>query len=187
MRYISVILAIACLLLLLGLNASIDKIHKLESQLAEKENEILLLQDELNKTKAELKSLHNEIEILHRDYYILKKNPTFEEVKEFVNSRYIVGFGRIYCYHNSFLYLRESLKEGIFASMVILYFPYAGHAVIAFNTSDKGIVYYDPTVHKFVNITLHRDYFSENDIPTWYSGYIEDYAHIWSPYPKSPR
>jgi uncharacterized coiled-coil protein SlyX len=70
-KFASVILAVICFVLLIGLNASVDKIHRLENKLAEKENEIAALQDELNKTIKELENARAKIDELNKEleYY----------------------------------------------------------------------------------------------------------------------
>jgi hypothetical protein len=198
MRYMSVVLAIACLFLLLGLNASIEKIHKLESQLAEKEDEIAIQQDELNQTELkllqtqeELNSTRAELSQLHENYYILKKNPSYEELDSLLKSTYITMSSdkKPICSHISYMYWRYLTEHGVFASPAALYlkyrYGYAGHMVLTFNTSDRGIVYYDPVGDIFVNISLNEDYFGQNGIKYPFApAYVVDYVHYWDYSPK---
>ncbi|RLF78873.1 hypothetical protein DRN38_06670 [Thermococci archaeon] len=196
MRYVSAVLAIICFVLLLGLNASFHKISELESQLAEKEEEIALLRDELNQTKGkllhaqeELNQTKTELKELKRDYYILKKHPTFAEVKRFVEAdSTITEFIRDHdavCYHYALAMQRHAIEHGLFASIVVIRFKeHWGHAIVAFNTSDRGIVYVEPQCKLFVNITLGKDYFKGNGLKSILSGTMKDYAHFWDYKPK---
>ena len=190
MRALSIIL----LLLLAGLVGLVcsgeneEKEQELAKTLAElnaTKAELERVKIQLNQTLAELNEAKARIEVLKRDYYLLRKNITFKDVRRFLWRDDTDVHGKGLCYHRAIRMWHNAVEDGLFASPVVLTFPGAGHMIIAFNTTDKGIVYVDPELDVFVNVTLGRDYFEENELCSRYSGVVRDYAHFWDYEPKS--
>lgn len=144
------------------------------------------LEEKLLKLKVENSKLRKELDDLKKNYYLLKKNPSYKEVKRFLilDSTDIPTHEKRLCYHYALQMLANATEHGLYASPVVLIFPNAGHMLVGFNTSDRGIIYVDPAYDFEVNITLGEDYFRENGLKSKYSGVVIDYATTWDWYPK---
>jgi hypothetical protein len=70
--------------------------------------------------------------------------------------------------------------EGLRCAFVELRFPDAGHSIIAFDTIDKGLVYFEPQFDDEVSVEIGRSYSSLNGYATTgYSDVIRDVVVIW--------
>ena len=99
-------------------------------------------------------------------------DPTFSEVVAFLNSStvnwelYKDGY---VCWNFACDLQKDAYEKGIRSAFVGISFPKSGHAIIAFETTDKGLVYIEPQIDLPVQITIGVKYWS------WFWG-AHDYA-----------
>jgi len=76
------------------------------------------------------------------------KNPTFEEVRDFIlrdpTSRNEFVLNQYECRHFATDVNNNAEVEGLRAAFVLLGFERGQHAVVAFDTTDRGLVYIEP-------------------------------------------
>jgi len=116
------------------------------------------LQAENTALAAELESVRLDYEALEKRYTALTtsselRNPTWAELKEFLQrdktDRGIYRSGEYDCTGFALALRDNARKEGIRAAFVeIGFYEGGGHAVNAFQTTDKGLVYIDCTGKK---------------------------------------
>ncbi len=95
------------------------------------------------------------------------RDPTYNEVLSFVASddtdkeRYIMTSNGGYAY-NCFNYCHDFLEnafgQGLKAGFVYVEFEVGAHAIVCFDTVDKGLVYVEPQNDLIVNLTVGEAY-----------------------------
>ena len=166
--------------------ASENEKSQLETQIQNLETQLDGIESELNDTKGQLTEVQEELEekyleiidIYNGTRYNLH-NPSFSEARYFMNNDdtneipyEAVNFT---CAHYSQRANNNAEDMGISCAVVILNFNLSSHAIIAFNTTDRGMVYFEPQTDDIVvNLEIGNDYWTDcviND-PGWY--YIDD-------------
>lgn len=76
------------------------------------------------------------------------RNPTFKELKDFIikdpTSRNVFVYNKYECRHFATDVNNNAEAVGIRCAFVLLCFHYGQHAVVAFDTTDRGLVYIEP-------------------------------------------
>jgi len=79
---------------------------------------------------------------------ILLKNPTFRELRDFIlrdpTSRNEFVLNQYECRHFATYVCNNAEAEGLRCAFVLLGFERGQHAVVAFETTDRGLVYIEP-------------------------------------------
>ena len=79
---------------------------------------------------------------------IVLKNPTFEELKDFIlkdpTSHNEFVLNQYECRHFATEVDNNAEAEGLRCAFVLLGFERGQHAIVAFDTTDKGLVYIEP-------------------------------------------
>ena len=95
-------------------------------------------------------------------FYTLR-DPTYEEAIAFLRkdktdeNEYI--FDTYECSHFSRDVCNNAEREGLRCAFVRIIFPYKAHAMVAFNTIDEGLVYFDPALDWRVKPVLGKHYY----------------------------
>jgi hypothetical protein len=116
------------------------------------------LSQEKVKFQSEIKSLS-----------AIKYTPTFKEVKDILknyedNENYDDDYYNCVDYSQSLI--KEFKENRIYSCMVNLYFKDGGHALVAVETSDKGVIYIEPQGEEIIyNLNEGQDYC---EIVNWY-------------------
>lgn len=117
------------------------------------------------------------------------KNPTYLEMKEFLardrtdskrDDSYICGN-----FANDVK--RNAIGKEIRCAGVIIRFgnekifgaEERGHALVAFQTTDRGIIFIEPQRDKEVKVTLGIHYFEDNGLKEWVSEDFDDVIIVW--------
>jgi hypothetical protein len=124
----------------------------------------------LDSTKAELSSLQAEYDRLASGYVV--KDPTYEEMKDFIakdktdRKEYIEG--RYTCVNFAADVKKNAMEENTRCAFVIIEFPKGSHAIVAFDTTDKGLIYIEPQDDQEVKLRKrYNDYIIERVIIVW--------------------
>jgi hypothetical protein len=119
------------------------------------------------------------------------RDPTYFEAQQFVASdktashQYVNGSYTCANFANDFR--SNALRAGYECGIVFLYFPdNACHALNCFNTTDKGLVFVEPQLDKFVNVTVGKTYQAETVLPPFYNGTVMWYYVDWQVSSEKP-
>ncbi|MCK4365158.1 MAG: hypothetical protein KAW45_03850 [Thermoplasmatales archaeon] len=158
----------------------------LETQIQNLETQLGGIESELNDTKGQLTEVQEELEEKYQEIIDIYNgtrynlhNPTFSEARYFINNDLTnqipyepVNFT---CAHYAQGVNNNAEDMGIACAVVVLNFNQSSHAIIAFNSTDRGMVYFEPQTDDIVvNLEIGNDYWTDcviND-PGWY--YIDD-------------
>lgn len=115
------------------------------------------------------------------------RNPTHDEVLEFIQEdetddmEYVEG--EFECLDFCMVFRNNAFEEGYISYTVWIDFEGQtfGHSIIAFNTTDVGMVYLDPQLDYFVDLQVGIDYWKDAVLsPQEYGGgYIIDDWHVY--------
>ena len=115
-------------------------------------------------------------------YYL--RDPTYAEAVAFMRSdrtdRNTYDDDSYVCSHFSRDVCNNAEAEGLRCAFVELRYSDTGHSIIAFDTIDRGLVYFEPQFDDEVRVELGRSYAELNDyiIPSW-DDVIRDILVIW--------
>lgn len=118
-----------------------EQIGSLNQEIFLRENTIENLEEKISAVKSELQSLKK------GDRYDLH-DPTYSEVEDFLQddktdqNEYIEG--EYICVDYASDVNKNAMKEGIQCAFVDIRFPASAHAIVAFNTTDEGLIFVEP-------------------------------------------
>ena len=77
--------------------------------------------------------------------------------------------------------LNNAEEEGLRGAFVAIYYPDVGHSIIAFNTIDEGLVYFEPQFDDEVKVIISKSYTQLNNYEKSddYDDTIMDILVIW--------
>jgi hypothetical protein len=110
-------------------------------------------------------------------------DPTYQQMLSFMatdtvhnnayNSTYV-------CWNFANDYINEAFRAGWRCGFVYIDFPVYAHAVVCFNTTNRGIVFVEPQANKIVNVAVGLSYWSSNGFaPVTYNDTIVSFGIIW--------
>jgi len=154
-----------------------DQVYNLSSTLNNTNNEIIILKEKWAETNNTLDEKDVEIENLRTGNKYELHDPTYNEVASFIASdttdEIPFDFDTFDC-ENYVLEINNNAEDqGIRCSMVVMYFDGSdtGHAIVGFNTVDRGMVYVEPQTDDWVeNLEIGNDYWTECVVPK--PGYV---------------
>lgn len=136
------------------LSAAKDELLTIKTELEDTKHYLSNVEDELQATKLRLSALQTDIFHLH--------NPTLEEVTNFLredktdSNEYVVD--TYVCSHFARDVNTNADSQGIRCAYVDVRYPDSAHAIIAFNTIDNGLVYFDPSTDDRVRPIMGKEY-----------------------------
>jgi hypothetical protein len=137
------------LLLESELGATQSLLADVETELGAAQAELALGELELSALEAELRSLQVNYERLTTGYGYLLRDPSYQEMKDFLekdktSEREYVQNGYI-CVDFAADVKANAAKEGLRCAYVVIeYLGTTGHAIVAFDTTDQGLVFVEP-------------------------------------------
>lgn len=150
------------------------EIRTMEGDLSTTSNQLQQLQEELSMTEEEVEKLN-----AGEKYDLI--NPTYENVLSFISedktNNMDYNEDTFYCIHYASLVNNNAESQDIRCGYVVLWFEGSdiGHALVAFNITDKGMVYIEPQTDEFVeNLDVGNDYWTDCVIPEPGYYYEED-------------
>jgi len=148
-----------------GLRATLEST---ESELSAAKDELLTTKTELEDTKYYLSNVEDELQstqlrlsALQTDIFHLH-NPTLEEITSFLtedktdSNEYVED--TYVCSHFARDVNNNADSQGIRCAYVDVRYPDSAHAIIAFNTIDNGLVYFDPSTDDRVRPIVGKEY-----------------------------
>lgn len=105
------------------------------------------------------------------DYNYELRDPTYDEMKEFLardetdsndfNKGILGVFGNYDCSNFARDVRENAIKKGIRCACVLIRFlNRAGHAIIAFNTIDRGVIFIEPQTDKEMKVVVGGKYWN---------------------------
>lgn len=111
------------------------------------------------------------------------KNPTSWEVWDFISSdstdRLSYISGEFTCHDYSIRVKKNAFSAGYQCYYVCIEFTAPpGHAIIAFNTTDRGFIFIEPQLDEFVTLTIGKSYSGQNNFVKIPGDIIERYLLV---------
>jgi hypothetical protein len=158
-----------------ALYAARISISSLESTVNSQESELATTKDELQTVKAELEATKDysanvageleatqlKLSAIQTDMLHLH-NPTFAEVTSFLtedktdSNEYIDD--TYVCSHFARDVNNNAESQGIRCAYVDVRYPDSAHAIVAFDTTDEGLLYFDPSSDESVKPVVGKEY-----------------------------
>jgi len=121
------------------------------------------------------------------------RDPTYREAVDFIeedktsdNEYNDAGYGIYVCSHFARDVCNNAEAEGLRCAFVLLIFPDSGHAIVAFETVDKGLVYFDAITDDRASPEVGKRYYNCLEtgpgyyyLPPEYDDTIMDILVIW--------
>lgn len=129
-------------------------LENMESELSAAEEELLNINTELQDTRLMLSAMQTDRLNLH--------NPTLDEVTSFLaedttdSNEYIKD--AYVCSHFARDVNNNAQSQGIRCAFVDIRYPESAHAIVAFDTVDEGVVYFDAVTDERVRPVMGKEY-----------------------------
>jgi hypothetical protein len=137
------------------LESTNDYLLDVEAELQLAKDNLADIEAELAGTKARLAAMETDTLHLH--------NPTFKEALDFLErdqtdaNEYLEG--EYVCSHFAADVNKNAEKQGIRCALVDVRLPDSGHAIIAFDTTDEGMVFFEPLTDDRVRPVIGKRYY----------------------------
>lgn len=173
-----VILAIVGLVFFINTDWVSDDLDKVQAQLTSIEAELATTQAELAARESELGTLEAELfnllanyERLTTGYGYVLRDPSYREMRDFLawdrtsEREYVES--EYFCVDFAADVKANAAKEGIRCAYVVIeYHEGGGHAIIAFDTTDEGLVFIEPQFDWEVEPEIGERYYQCVSPPT---------------------
>jgi hypothetical protein len=93
--------------------------------------------------------------------YYNVRDPTYQEALQFISSDQTNTnqYNETYtCINFANDFVKDALNQGYRCGYVIVEFPQENHAMVCFNTSDKGLIFIEPQNDELVTLTTGQPY-----------------------------
>jgi hypothetical protein len=146
------------------LQATKEGLRSTETELASTSDRLSTTQAELDDREIELSELQINYEGLMTGHGYTIKDPSYNDMLRFLENddtdeaEYIKG--EYECIEFTTDLCNRAEEEGIRCAYVSVRFPGGkGHAIVAFNTIDKGLIYIEPQYDDLVNIIIGKPFY----------------------------
>ncbi len=169
---ISVFLRVLCIALILLFIISVINFYTLSyKKISLNQKKVLTkedmqkIEDTLNLRNFTYTNISNKNKILqtHNKYHL--RNPSFNQTLAFMqdddtdNKNY--SYWSFNCAHFSRDVNNNSEQQGLICGFVLIETSDAPHALVVFNTTDEGLVFFEPQTDEIVNLEIGKKYWSE--------------------------
>ena len=111
------------------------------------------------------------------------RDPTFSEVLQFLKddktdkNEYSESYT---CWDFAADVKNNAFKAGYRCGLVYIEFEHSAHAIVCFNTTDKGLIFVEPQYDKIVKVEIGMDYWTDNGFNVIVADEtITYYAIVW--------
>lgn len=146
------------------LQARKEDLQSAETEMASTLDTLSTIQSEMDEKESELTELQTSYEGLMTGHGYTIKDPTYKEMMSFIKeddtdeSEYLTG--EYECTDFTTRLCNNAEEKGIRCAYVTIRFPGGnGHAIVAFNTIDKGLIYIEPQYDDLVNIEIGKPFY----------------------------
>jgi uncharacterized Zn-binding protein involved in type VI secretion len=125
------------------------------------------LQTSLTAAASQVTALQNQLSTGH-----ILVDPTYASMQAFIASdktdQNTYNASTYDCVNFSADVIANAAKQNIRCAFVNIDFPGSGHAIVVFNTTDKGMIYIEPQNDDIVNLKVEAHYYQEEVPPPGY-------------------
>ena len=145
---------------------------------------------QINQTRNSLNNVAEELKLLRSGKRYTLHDPTYSEVISFITSDKTDK--KQYSEHFTCINFAQEVNNnaearGIRCGVVFVNLSGGdGHALVAFNTTDRGLVFFEPQSDERVNLQVGKDYWADCVIPRGNYYYerdpnntVEDFTIVW--------
>jgi hypothetical protein len=181
-----ILLIIVLFVFLISASYSISIIITNQQEINLKNNQLESIKTQINDYNQQTENTINKIDILKNQTTQLK-DPTYKEALSFIlndtTNENVYNDTKYNCVHFSADVNNNADKEGLRCAYVeiILEYNYP-HAIIAFNTTDEGLVFFEPQLDKIVDMRIGKDYWTDcvgNSTNHGFGNTIMEYILYW--------
>ena len=154
------------------LTATQSDLKSAQNKVSGLQSNVTGLQDNLTQARSQVAELQANMSRMSSSYSYVLNDPTYAAMESFLASdktdqhQYILG--TYVCWNYAADVIADAEKQNIRCAFVYVEFADSAHAVVAFNTTDKGLVYIEPQSDEVVQLKLGTRYY-QSIIPK--SGY----------------
>ncbi|MEM1573051.1 MAG: hypothetical protein QXY96_01060 [Candidatus Methanomethylicaceae archaeon] len=111
------------------------------------------------------------------------RDPTYEEVMEFIamdqtdKNEYIQG--KYECVDFAKDVKNNAFNKGYKCGFVLIFFPQGGHAVVCFNTTDKGLIFIEPQDDSIVDLKIDKPFFDRSKYIINFNDTVIRFIIVW--------
>jgi prefoldin subunit 5 len=163
-----------------------DKMNELQNV----NSQISSLNSQINQIQNSLNEAINELELLNSGNRYKLQDPTYSEALSFIRSDKTnikpYDDDTFNCAHYAQEVNNNAEEQNMRCAYVLVNLSEGAHALVGFNTTDKGIIYFEPQNDYKVNLETGKDYWADCVVPpagyyyepdpTWI---IEDFTVFW--------
>jgi type II secretory pathway pseudopilin PulG len=175
-----------------NLTATLDKLTETELDYAAARQQLTIEMEQSDTLQEEIDALQVNYDRMTTGYGYALKDPTYRVMKSFLaadrTDSYTYDINSYVCEDFSADVKANAMKQNIRCAYVSIRFPgnTGGHAIIAFNTTDKGIIYIEPQSDEEVRLQVGKRYYqcvipnpgTYYEVPD-YNDTIERFNVIW--------
>jgi hypothetical protein len=172
------VLIAVCVFLSVLLAGSYNKLASAGATFASMQEEQESIQAELVSTQEELLSVQAELSCLQDSYDSLAsgyvyRNPAYEEMKSFIVTDHTnlneYKVGEYTCLDFASEVKQHAMGQNFRCALVEIEFPGGAHALVAFDTTDHGMIYIEPQNDREAQVFIGEKYWEQ------WSGYYSSY------------
>ena len=154
------------------LNDASNELTISENMLEDKKNELSSIKNQQSSTESKLEKIDNDLNFLRTGGRYKLHDPTYSEVLNFIRkdktdrNEYTADYT---CAYFSMDVSNNAEKQGIRCAYVEVNYADISHAIVAFNTIDKGLIYFEPQHDVQVHLEIGKRYYKCLDpLPGYY-------------------
>lgn len=146
------------------LAASAENLVQTEQDLAATQEQVGTARQQIDTLQTSLNNVQVTYDRLTTGFGYVLKDPTYQEMKNFIAADRTdskpYDLNKYNCVDFSADVIANAAKQKIRCSYVTIDFTgNTGHAIVAFNTLDRGLIYIEPQHDEEVNLQLGRQYY----------------------------
>jgi phage shock protein A len=145
------------------LSSTQTELKSTQNQVTGLQSNITGLQSDLTSVRAQVDDLKTNLNRLTTSYSYIANDPTYAAMQTFLaadttdSEPYVTG--SYVCWNYASDVIADAAKQHIRCGFVYVEFPGSAHAVVAFNTTDKGLVYIEPQSDEVVQLKTGVHYY----------------------------
>jgi len=188
-----IVLLLSLWLLYNQINESVEQssiLSAISTNMGNLNNQLNSLNYEISSTETNLQTVCSKIQLLRNGSKYDLHNPTYPEVTSFLakdkTNTKTYSSSSYNCAYFSRDVNNNAESKGIRCAYVELSFPGTGHAIVAFQTTDRGLVYFEPQHDVRASIVIGKRFYTcLSNMPGYYwvapsyDDTIEDIIEFW--------
>jgi hypothetical protein len=161
-----------------------------QASLTQTQNQLTTANEQFNSLQTDFDSLHVNYVRLTAGYGYVLSDPTYQQMESFLaadktdlNTYNATTYN---CVNFSADVIANAAKSKIRCAYVNIDERDSGHAIVAFNTTDRGLIYIEPQTDEEVNLQVGRHYYQciipdpgYHYFPPGYDDTVVSFVVIW--------